>query len=84
MGIDAGATRECHFEAIHILEALATSDSYTRHVLQRVRSNDFVQAKRLWSHMQLHLFQPKDSFIHNQLLHFVHQMRQTLPCTTPV
>ncbi|QHN95945.1 hypothetical protein HN51_043869 [Arachis hypogaea] len=48
---------------------LATSDSYTRHVLHCVRANDFVQAKRLQSHMQLHLFQPKDSFIHNQLLH---------------
>ncbi|KAL4293366.1 hypothetical protein AHAS_Ahas18G0120900 [Arachis hypogaea] len=49
--------------------SLATSDSYTRHVLHRVRANDFVQAKILQSHIQLHLFQPKDSFIHNQLLH---------------
>ncbi|XLT31652.1 hypothetical protein HN873_062944 [Arachis hypogaea] len=49
---------------------LATSDSYMCHVLFCVRANDFVQAKRLQSHMQLHLFQPKVSFIHNhQHLH---------------
>ncbi|XP_020963817.1 pentatricopeptide repeat-containing protein At2g21090-like [Arachis ipaensis] len=40
-----------------------------RHVLHCIRANDFVQANRLQSHMQLHLFQPKFSFIHNQLLH---------------
>lgn len=47
----------------------ASSDDYTRLVLHCARANDFIQAKRLQSHMELHLFQPKDSFIHNQLLH---------------
>ncbi|XP_068494960.1 pentatricopeptide repeat-containing protein At2g13600-like [Phaseolus vulgaris] len=42
---------------------------YTRLVLHCVRANDFIQAKRLQSHMELHLFQHKDSFIHNQLIH---------------
>nr|KYP36733.1 Putative pentatricopeptide repeat-containing protein At1g68930 family [Cajanus cajan] len=47
----------------------ASFDDYTRLVLHCARANDFIQAKRLQSHMELYLFQPKDSFIHNQLLH---------------
>ncbi|KAE9607568.1 hypothetical protein Lal_00026696 [Lupinus albus] len=47
----------------------ATSDDYTRLVLHCVRTNDFIKAKRLQSHMENNLFQPKDSFLHNQLLH---------------
>jgi len=43
-------------------------DDYTRLVLRCARANDFTQAKRLQSHMELYLFQPKDSFIHNQLI----------------
>lgn len=47
----------------------ASFDDYTRLVLHCARANDFIQAKRLQSHMEHHLFQPKDSFVHNQLLH---------------
>ncbi|KAK7319956.1 hypothetical protein RJT34_04685 [Clitoria ternatea] len=47
----------------------ASFDDYTRLVLHCAQANDFIQAKRLQSHMELNLFQPNDSFIHNQLLH---------------
>ncbi|RZB95072.1 Pentatricopeptide repeat-containing protein [Glycine soja] len=47
----------------------ASFDDYTRFVLHCARANDFIQAKRLQSHIELNLFQPKDSFIHNQLVH---------------
>ncbi|XP_061371128.1 pentatricopeptide repeat-containing protein At1g11290, chloroplastic-like [Gastrolobium bilobum] len=47
----------------------ASVDDYTRLVLHCARASDFIQAKRLQCHMESHLFQPKDSFIHNQLLH---------------
>lgn len=47
----------------------ATSEAYTQLVLQCVRTNEINQAKRLQSHMEQHLFQPTDPFIHNQLLH---------------
>ncbi|CAL5214384.1 unnamed protein product [Lathyrus oleraceus] len=47
----------------------ASSADYTRLILHCAQSNDFNQAKRLQSHMELQLFQPPDSFIHNQLLH---------------
>ncbi|KAI5402285.1 pentatricopeptide repeat-containing protein At2g22070 [Lathyrus oleraceus] len=47
----------------------ASSADYTRLILHCAQSNDFNQAKRLQSHMELQLFQPTDSFIHNQLLH---------------
>ncbi|KAK7358368.1 hypothetical protein VNO77_00295 [Canavalia gladiata] len=58
-------------EAIDLLYSRgpASFDDYTRLVLHCARANDFIQAKRLQSHMELHLFQPKDSFIHNQFLH---------------
>ena len=58
-------------QAIDLLysHGLASFDDYTRLVLHCARANDFIQAKRLQSHMELNLFQPKDSFIHNQLLH---------------
>ncbi|KAG5024458.1 hypothetical protein JHK86_020372 [Glycine max] len=47
----------------------ASFDDYTRFVLHCARAKDFIQAKRLQSHIELNLFQPKDSFIHNQLVH---------------
>ncbi|KAI4347076.1 hypothetical protein L6164_007925 [Bauhinia variegata] len=47
----------------------ATSEAYTRLVLDCVRASDVYQAKRLQSHMDLHLFQPNDTFVQNQLLH---------------
>lgn len=47
----------------------STSEAYTRLLLECVRANDVVQAKRLQSHMDLHLFQPADTFLHNRLLH---------------
>lgn len=58
-------------EAIDLLftRGPASSSDYTRLVLHCAQSNDFNQAKRLQSHMELQLFQPTDSFIHNQLLH---------------
>lgn len=57
-------------EAIDVLYSRgpATSDYYTRLLLQCVRSNDVVQAKRLQAHMDLHLYQPTDAFLHNRLL----------------
>ncbi|XP_054801373.1 pentatricopeptide repeat-containing protein At4g02750-like [Prosopis cineraria] len=47
----------------------ATSEAYTRIVIDCVRSNDIYQAKRLQAHMERHLFQPTDAFVHNQFLH---------------
>ncbi|KAG7984221.1 hypothetical protein I3843_04G148000 [Carya illinoinensis] len=47
----------------------ATSDAYTRLVLDCVRANDVDQAKRLQHHMELHLFQPANTFLQNRLLH---------------
>ncbi|XP_022987633.1 putative pentatricopeptide repeat-containing protein At1g68930 isoform X2 [Cucurbita maxima] len=47
----------------------ATSEAYTQLVLECVRANEIDQAKRLQSHMEHHLFQPPDPFLHNQLLH---------------
>ncbi|KAJ7951557.1 putative Pentatricopeptide repeat-containing protein [Quillaja saponaria] len=47
----------------------ATSEAYTRLVLDCVRANDVDQAKRLQSHMDLHLFQPDNTFIQNRILH---------------
>ena len=47
----------------------ATSEAYTQLVLECVRTNEINQAKRLQSHMEHHLFQPTDPFLHNQLLH---------------
>ncbi|KAI9087351.1 hypothetical protein K1719_030671 [Acacia pycnantha] len=47
----------------------ATSEAYTRIVIDCVRSNDIYQAKRLQAHMERHLFTPIDAFVHNQLLH---------------
>ncbi|XP_059638193.1 pentatricopeptide repeat-containing protein At2g22070-like [Cornus florida] len=46
----------------------ASSEAYTRLVLECVRHNDFNQAKRLQSHMDLHLYQPNNTFLHNRLL----------------
>lgn len=58
-------------EAIDALysRGTANSESYTRLLLQCVRSNDVVQAKRLQTHMDLHLYQPTDTFLQNRLLH---------------
>ncbi|KAF7822122.1 pentatricopeptide repeat-containing protein [Senna tora] len=58
-------------QAIDILysRGCASSEAYTHLVLDCIRSNDVNQAKRLQAHMELYLFQPIDTFIHNQLLH---------------
>lgn len=58
-------------QAIDILysRGCVSLEAYTRLVIDCVRSNDVNQAKRLQAHMELHLFQPIDSFIQNQLLH---------------
>ncbi|KAF5458984.1 hypothetical protein F2P56_022976 [Juglans regia] len=47
----------------------ATSDAYTRLVLECVRANEVDQAKRLQHHMELHFFQPANTFLQNRLLH---------------
>ncbi|KDP35701.1 hypothetical protein JCGZ_10473 [Jatropha curcas] len=47
----------------------ATHESYTRLALDCFRANDVDQAKRLQTHMDLHLYQPSDSFLQNRLLH---------------
>lgn len=47
----------------------ATYDVYTNLVLQCVRSTDVLQARRLQSHMDLHLYEPPNTFLHNRLLH---------------
>jgi pentatricopeptide repeat protein len=44
----------------------ATSEAYTRLVLECVRAN---QAQRLQHHMELHFLQPDNSFVQNRLLH---------------
>ncbi|KAJ6857056.1 hypothetical protein NC651_038680 [Populus alba x Populus x berolinensis] len=46
----------------------ASHECYTRLALECFRASDVDQAKRLKSHMDLHLFKPKDTFIHNRLL----------------
>ncbi|KAH0970533.1 hypothetical protein GBA52_022689 [Prunus armeniaca] len=46
----------------------ATAETYTRLVLECVRADDVSQAKRLQSHMDLHLFQPTKTFLHNRIL----------------
>ncbi|KAM6599562.1 hypothetical protein CsatA_019171 [Cannabis sativa] len=58
-------------EAIDLLysRGCASSESYTRLLLECVRSRDVAQAKRLESHMELHLFHPTNTFLHNRLLH---------------
>ncbi|KAK9102341.1 hypothetical protein Sjap_019595 [Stephania japonica] len=48
---------------------IAETSTYTSLLLDCVRANDAVQAKRLQSHMDLHSFQPNDAFLHNRLLH---------------
>uniref|UniRef100_A0A161ZRF9 Pentacotripeptide-repeat region of PRORP domain-containing protein n=1 Tax=Daucus carota subsp. sativus TaxID=79200 RepID=A0A161ZRF9_DAUCS len=48
----------------------ATTETYTRLVLDCVRQNDIQQAKRLQSHMDIHLEQPTTTFVHNRLLQF--------------
>ncbi|XP_065882096.1 pentatricopeptide repeat-containing protein At2g27610-like isoform X2 [Euphorbia lathyris] len=47
----------------------ATHESYTRLALECFRNNDADQAKRLQSHMDIHLYQPTDTFLQNRLLH---------------
>ena len=47
-----------------------TTETYTRLVLDCVRQNDIQQAKRLQSHMDIHLEQPTTTFVHNRLLQF--------------
>lgn len=47
---------------------LASHECYTRLALECFRASDVDQAKRLKSHMDLHLFKPSDTFIHNRLL----------------
>ncbi|CAK7337465.1 unnamed protein product [Dovyalis caffra] len=47
----------------------ASHECYTRLALQCFRASDFDQASRLQSHMDLHLFKPNDTFLHNRLLH---------------
>ncbi|XP_023516538.1 pentatricopeptide repeat-containing protein At4g02750-like [Cucurbita pepo subsp. pepo] len=58
-------------QAVDLLcsRSTATSEAYTQLVLECVRANEIDQAKRLQSHMEHHLFQPPDPFLHNQLLH---------------
>ena len=46
----------------------ASHECYTRLALECFRARDVDQAKRLESHMDLHLFKPNDTFIHNRLL----------------
>ncbi|KAJ8750876.1 hypothetical protein K2173_016057 [Erythroxylum novogranatense] len=47
----------------------ATHEIYTQLLLQCFRANDVEQAKRLQSHMDLHLYHANDTFLHNRLLH---------------
>lgn len=47
----------------------ANSEAYTRLVLECVRANEIDQAKRLQHHMELHFFQPDNTFIQNRILH---------------
>ncbi|PSS20850.1 Pentatricopeptide repeat-containing protein [Actinidia chinensis var. chinensis] len=58
-------------EAIDLLcsRGCASSEAYTSLVLECVRFNNTEQAKRLQSHMDLHLYKPTDTFLHNRLLH---------------
>lgn len=46
----------------------ATTETYTRLVLDCVRQNDIHQAKRLQSHLDIYLEEPTTTFIHNRLL----------------
>ncbi|THG11581.1 pentatricopeptide repeat-containing protein At5g04780, mitochondrial-like [Camellia sinensis] len=57
-------------EAVDLLyfRGCASSETYTRFVLTCVRYNDIEQAKRLQYHMDLHLYRPTNTFVHNRLL----------------
>ncbi|XP_052199200.1 putative pentatricopeptide repeat-containing protein At1g68930 [Diospyros lotus] len=59
-------------EAVDLLysRGCATAEAYTRLLLECVRYNDVDQAKRLHSHMDLHLYQPPNTFLHNRLVQF--------------
>ncbi|KAK3210648.1 hypothetical protein Dsin_015354 [Dipteronia sinensis] len=46
-----------------------TEEAYTRLVLECARASDVEQAKRLKSHMDLHCYEPTNTFLHNRLLH---------------
>ncbi|KAK6941474.1 E motif [Dillenia turbinata] len=58
-------------EAIDLLysRGIASTETYTHLLLECVRFNDVNQAKRLQTHMEIHLYQPNSTFIHNRLLH---------------
>ncbi|GAV87549.1 PPR domain-containing protein/PPR_2 domain-containing protein/DYW_deaminase domain-containing protein [Cephalotus follicularis] len=47
----------------------ASTEAYTRLLLDCFRANDVDQAKRLQTHMELHFYEPVDTFIPNRLLH---------------
>ncbi|KAA8523154.1 hypothetical protein F0562_009577 [Nyssa sinensis] len=67
-------------EAIDLLysRGCANYEAYTRLVLECVRYNDVDQAKRLQSHMDLHLYQPANTFLPNRLLHLFTKSGQLL------
>ncbi|XP_050226396.1 putative pentatricopeptide repeat-containing protein At1g68930 [Mercurialis annua] len=47
----------------------ATHECYTRLVLECFRANNVDQAKKLQTHMDIHSYQPTDTFLQNRLLH---------------
>ncbi|KAK9269288.1 hypothetical protein L1049_001058 [Liquidambar formosana] len=65
-------------EAIDLLysRGCASSEAYTRLLLECVRFNDVDQAKRLQSHMDLHFYQPTNTFLYNRLLHLYAKSRK--------
>ncbi|KAJ6295926.1 hypothetical protein OIU78_023869 [Salix suchowensis] len=62
----------------------ANHECYTRLALECFRARDVDQAKRLESHMDLHLFKPNDTFIHNRLLNLYAKIRTNFSCSETV
>ncbi|TXG61443.1 hypothetical protein EZV62_012806 [Acer yangbiense] len=53
-----------------------TEEAYTHLVLKCARASDVEQAKRLKSHMDLHCYEPTNTFLHNRLLHLFAKSRK--------
>ncbi|KAL2500895.1 putative pentatricopeptide repeat-containing protein [Forsythia ovata] len=54
----------------------ATTESYTRLLLDCIRNRDAHQAKRLQAHMEYQMYSPTTTFFHNRLLHLYVQSGQ--------
>ncbi|KAJ0090437.1 hypothetical protein Patl1_13313 [Pistacia atlantica] len=56
-------------DSLYCRGQVANEEAYTRLVLQCARARDVEEAKRLEAHMELHSYQPTNTFLENRLLH---------------